>query len=154
MSEREITGRQVFFVTAGAFTVIIAVNIAMAVSAVATFPGLEVKNSYVASQTFDEDRAAQEALGWTARARVEAGELILDLRDTDGAAVVPDDIDAVIGRATHVADDIAPRFRFDGEVHRARVELSPGYWALRLAIPAEDGTLFRQRLQLHVDDPA
>ena len=51
-----------------AFGVIIGVNLVLALSAVRTFPGLEVKNSYVASQTFDERRAAQEALGWTVSA--------------------------------------------------------------------------------------
>ena len=48
-----LTGRKVFFITAGAFAVIIGVNVTMAVLAVGTFPGLEVKNSYVASQSFD-----------------------------------------------------------------------------------------------------
>ena len=38
----EITGRQVFLVTAGAFAVIITVNVVMAWQAVSTFPGLEV----------------------------------------------------------------------------------------------------------------
>ncbi|MFN7052645.1 MAG: FixH family protein, partial [Gemmobacter sp.] len=60
----QITGRQVFAFTAGAFGIIIAVNVLMAYKAVSTFPGLEVKNSYVASQNFDTERRAQEALGW------------------------------------------------------------------------------------------
>ena len=37
-----------------AFGVIIAVNLVLAYNAVKTFPGLEVKNSYVASQEFNE----------------------------------------------------------------------------------------------------
>ena len=47
-----------------AFGVIIGVNVVMATKAIGTFPGLEVKNSYVASQSFDKRRDAQEALGW------------------------------------------------------------------------------------------
>ena len=56
MMTRELTGRHVLVITLCAFGTIIAVNVFMAVMAVGTFPGLEVKNSYVASQTFDRDR--------------------------------------------------------------------------------------------------
>lgn len=65
---KPLTGRHVLAITLAAFGVIIAVNVLMAVKAVRTFPGLEVANSYVASQSFDRDRAVQTALGW----RVEA----------------------------------------------------------------------------------
>ena len=46
---KELTGRKVLAITVGFFAVIIAVNLFMAFKAVGTFPGLEVKNSYVAS---------------------------------------------------------------------------------------------------------
>ena len=57
----ELTGKHVFAITAGAFAVIIGVNVLLAVKAVSTFPGLEVGNSYVASQGFNTRKAAQEA---------------------------------------------------------------------------------------------
>ena len=59
---KPLTGRKVFLMFVAFFGLIIAVNVTMAVQAVKTFPGLEVANSYVASQTFDADRAAQERL--------------------------------------------------------------------------------------------
>ena len=52
-----ITGPKFFAIFASFFVVIIAVNLVMAFSAIRTFPGLEVKNSYVASQEFDRERA-------------------------------------------------------------------------------------------------
>jgi len=58
----ELTGKHVLGITVGAFSIIIAVNVLMAFKAVSTFPGLEVANSYVASQTWDADMAAQKAL--------------------------------------------------------------------------------------------
>lgn len=150
MKEREITGRQVFVVTASAFAIIIAVNLTLAWQAVATFPGLEVKNSYVASQRFDADRAAQEALGWDVSTRIEGGDLVLSFRDGAGRPVEPVRIDATLGRATHVADDRVPAFAFDGADYRAPVDLANGYWNLRLAAEAADGTRFRQRIELFV----
>ena len=87
MKDREITGWHVLAITVSAFTVIIAVNLTMAWQAVATFPGLEVKNSYVASQSFDADRAAQEALGWEVSADVAGDRLELSILSSDGAPV-------------------------------------------------------------------
>ena len=46
---QELTGQKVLAITATGFAIIIGVNITMAYSALSTFPGLVVKNSYVAS---------------------------------------------------------------------------------------------------------
>lgn len=133
-----------------AFTVIIGVNLFLAFSAVKTFPGLEVKNSYVASQTFDVERTAQEALNWTITADVVGDVLRLDISDASGP-VQPETLDVTLGRATHVRDDRKLSFEFDGSVHTAFVpDLAPGYWNLRLVSQAQDGTLYRQRIQLRV----
>lgn len=147
---KEITGRHVFATMVLAFGVIIAVNLILAVSAVRTFPGLEVKNSYVASQNFDRDRAAQIALGWTVEASADGKELRLAIRDRDGRPVRPATLDATIGRATHVADDQTPAFDYFGGTYIAPVTLDRGKWELRLAASAEDGTAFRQRIELFV----
>ena len=79
--ERKFTGRHAAAIFVGAFGIIITVNLSMAYNAVWTFPGLTVKNSYIASQSFDARRAAQEALGWTAQAELDDGWLVLSLRD-------------------------------------------------------------------------
>ena len=59
VTKKELTGRKVFAIMATGFSVIIGVNITMAYSAISTFPGLVVKNSYVASQNFDRELSAQ-----------------------------------------------------------------------------------------------
>ncbi|MAU51838.1 MAG: nitrogen fixation protein FixH [Roseovarius sp.] len=151
MAERQITGRQVFWGFAAAFGIIIAVNLLLAWSAVRTFPGLEVRNSYVASQEFDARRVAQEALGWTVHATHHAGMLRLDITDADGMPVRVARLDATVGRATHVADDQRPEFRFDGQGYVARVDLGPGNWNIRMLAEAADGTEFRQRVVLVTD---
>ena len=134
----------------GAFSVIIGVNFFMAFSAISTFPGLEVKNSYVASQTFDDERQAQEALNWAVSAVLLGDVLSLSISDANGP-VEPLMIDAKLGRATHVRDDRALTFRFDGTAHTALVpDLAPGYWNLRMVSEASDGTLYRKRFSLRV----
>ncbi len=150
MMTKELTGRHVFFIVTSAFAVIIAVNLTMAFMAVGTFPGLETKNSYVASQKFDADRAAQDALEWDVSARIEAGNLRLTILDADGP-VEPAELEATLGRATTVADDRSPIFAFDGKDHVAPVDLGPGNWNLRMSAVAADGTAFRRRIVLHLD---
>ena len=147
---RELTGRHVLLIFCGAFGVIIGVNLLLAYSAVSTFPGLEVKNSYVASQQFDERKAAQEALGWTVRADAVDGQVMLWITDAQGMPVRVGGLDAVIGRATHVADDVRPEFVFDGVSYVAPVDLADGNWNIRMTAQAEDGTPFAQRVILHV----
>lgn len=150
MSERVITGRQVFFVTASAFAVIIGVNLTLAYQAVKTFPGLEVKNSYVASQSFDADRKAQLALGWNVSAKVEDDWLRLSIYDEQGKPVRVADLTSTLGRATEIKDDRSPDFAFDGQDYVAAVDLAPGNWNLRMVAIAEDGTKFQQRIVLYV----
>lgn len=132
-----------------AFAVIISVNVFMATSAVRTFPGLEVKNSYVASQEFDRRRTQQEALGWTVLADWTGGMVHLSITDADGPVRVKD-LHAVVGRATQVADDVEPVFAFNGQTYEAPLDLGPGNWNIRMTAVAEDGTEFVQRVILHV----
>lgn len=146
-----VTGPKFFAIFASFFVVIISVNLVLAYSAVKTFPGLEVKNSYVASQTFDKDRQAQEALGWTIDARVQHGELHLMITDADGKPVEVKSVNGTFGRATSVRDDQAPAFVFDGTMYRAPVTTAPGNWNLRFEALAQDGTLFKQRVVVIVE---
>lgn len=146
-----ITGRKFFAIFASFFVVIIVVNLFMAYSALSTFPGLETRNSYVVSQQFDADRAAQEALGWTVDATVHDDELHLAITDSDGAAVMVTELSGTFGRATSVRDDQTPEFVFVDGVYRAPVTTTGGNWNLRFVATAPDGTVFRQRVVVLVE---
>ncbi|TCP60759.1 nitrogen fixation protein FixH [Rhodovulum bhavnagarense] len=152
MSSREITGRKVLIFTVTAFAVVVAVNLTLAFQAVRTFPGLEVKNSYVASQQFDAQRAAQEALGWSAAVDYDPAQELFSLRFTDaqGQAVQVPGIDLTIGRKTSNREDKRPELIYYDGTYSAGVPLGPGNWTIRLNAVAEDGTRFRQRLELFV----
>ena len=141
----EIKGWHVFTGFAAAFGVIIAVNLTLAYQAVHSFPGLEVKNSYIASQTFDVERKAQDALGWDVTALLEGNDLVLTFLH-DGQPVAPKIEQATFGRATTVAADQIPDFVFDGRSYRAAVQVPDGNWNLRLRVRAADGTLFQRRI--------
>lgn len=147
--KRELTGRKVLAIFTGAFGLIIVVNLVMAWSAISTFPGLEVQNSYVASQGFNDRLANQRALGWDVRVEVASGELRVHITDPDGSPAEVADLAATLGRATHTRDDITPAFHYAQGAFRAPVHLARGNWNLRLVATAPDGSEFRQRVSFH-----
>jgi nitrogen fixation protein FixH len=148
----KLTGWHVLAIFIGAYVLIIGANMTLAVSAVRTFPGLETDNSYVSSQTFDDRRAAQESLGWAVSADYSDGRVILDIRDANGKPVEAAQLDATLGRPTHVKDDRTPDFRFDGSGYVAEETLAPGNWNIRMTAVAENGTPFEQRIVFFVRD--
>ena len=147
---KPLTGRKVLFITVSAFAVIFSANMALLFSALGSFPGLEVKNSYVASQSFDNDRAAQQALGWTAKVSYATGRLTLTVTDRAGETVPPRIVSALVGRATHVKDDQQLAFGPGNPGLVSPALLGPGLWQVRLVAEAPDGTRFAQRLALTV----
>lgn len=148
---KPLTGRKVLAITVSAFAVIIGVNVLMAFKAISTFPGLEVPNSYVASQVFDAERKAQDALGWTLTESHEDGILRLAFRDREGLPVQVERLAAVIGRTTDSAQDLRPDFRWQNGDYIADAPLGPGKWMILLEAYAKDGTRFHQRLDLIVE---
>src|SRR5258707_1136166 len=73
-----LTGWHMLAIVSLFFGVIIAVNIALAVAATGTFPGLVVENSYVSSQHYDELLARareQDKAGWRDNLTVDGGVL-------------------------------------------------------------------------------
>ena len=146
----ELTGRHVFAITAGAFAVIIGVNVLLAVKAVSTFPGLEVDNSYVASQGFNDRKAAQELLGWTMTPGYDKGRMTLAFHGADGQPVAVADLQVLVGRTTEAKDDTNPVFAREGDLYAADVALGHGKWMLKVTALSADGTLFEQRSDLFV----
>lgn len=145
-----LTGRKVFLIAATAFGVIIGVNVLMAVKAISTFPGLEVQNSYVASQVFEAERAAQERLGWALTHAYADGRLTLGFRDRDGRPVQVEQLSATLGRTTEASDDRHPAFVWNGADYVAEEALAPGKWMILMEAFAKDGTRYHQRLDLFV----
>ncbi|MEQ8366461.1 MAG: FixH family protein [Roseicyclus sp.] len=144
---RKLTGWHVLAMFLGGFGIIIAVNLFMAINAVTTFPGLEVSSSYADSQTFDDRRSAQDALGWNASVQIPGdGTLILHLVDDEGAAVAPAELTALLTRpTTRSADQLLVLTRANG-AFVAPAELENGRWRLRLTGTARNGTDYRHNI--------
>lgn len=146
LGRQPLNGRRVLTIFVGLFTVIIGANVVMAVQAITTFPGVEVANSYVASQRFDADRAAQQALGWQAAPVYQDGVLSLKITDGQGLPAPVQALRVTVSRPTQKRDDVSPDMRYSGGLWVADLALAPGAWVIHLEADAPDGTTFRQRL--------
>ncbi|WP_416914639.1 MAG: FixH family protein [Roseicyclus sp.] len=144
---RKLTGWHVLAMFVGGFGLIIGVNLFMAYSAVSTFPGMEVDSSYADSQTFDDRRLAQEALGWNASVEIPGdGTLVLHLVDEVGAPVAPAELTALLTRPTNREEDQLLELTRVNGAFVALVVLGDGQWRLRLTGVARDGTEYRHNI--------
>ncbi|WP_410217894.1 FixH family protein [Paracoccus sp. (in: a-proteobacteria)] len=150
---RELKGLHVLAITVAAFGTIIGVNVVMAFAAINSFPGVETRSSYIASQHFQAEREAQQRLGWQADLHLDGGRLILSLHDHAGAAVAPRALEVMLRRPTHQHADHQPRLEPAGPGEwRAVSDLAPGNWNADVVAQGPDGVAFRQRFALQVRD--
>ncbi len=145
---RPLTGRKVLAIAVAAFGTIIAANLTLAYSAVQSFPGIEVKNGYIASQSFERERAAQELLGWNTEAAYEKGVLTIVVLDRDGVAAPLQDAVIHLGRPTTAASVLEMASAADGSGWSAAISLAPGPWRVDVAGVTPDGVRFRQHLMV------
>ena len=100
MAAKPLRGIHVFWMIVAFFLLVIAVDTYFIVRAVATFPGEQVKNSYVLGLDYNrelESRARQSELGWTAQAGIRAEEgpaLVVKLSDEAKAPIGGLDVSA------------------------------------------------------------
>jgi len=130
---REFTGKHMLAIMVAFFGVIIAVNIGMATLASKTWTGLVVKNSYVASQDFNDHLEAsriQEKLGWQSTLSYENGALEFALMDKNDKPVNMDLVMVELGRpAFEQQDQKIELVKIGDGKYRGEVVLAPGPWA-------------------------
>ncbi|MGD9981377.1 MAG: FixH family protein [Hyphomonadaceae bacterium] len=138
------------------FGAVVAVNTAFIVVALGTFPGEDVRRSYLQGLRFNDtlaERRAQAAQGWRATAgfsgQSEVALVEIVLNDAQGAPVEGASIEAALERPTRASLDHALDFVAAGAGrYVARAEaLETGRWRLRArAARGEDALDFEAEL--------
>lgn len=127
------TGRHIAAIIVAFFAVVIAVNLYMARSAVSTFGGVVVDNSYVASQKYNDwlkEAAREKALGWSAKMqRSDDGRVVVLLAGAPAGAALTGNAWHPLGRRP----DIPMQFtrQSDGSFVSDQI-LPEGRWRMRL----------------------
>jgi len=148
-SGKELRGWHVLLIMLGFFGVMFAVNGVFLYHAITSFPGEDVKKSYVQGLNYNDTlaaRAAQAELGWSAEAGLQDETLVFRLRDAEGAALSNYVVIGEIRRtATQDADQaIIYSARPNGEYVADASGLAPGQWSLRINVldPEAETVLF------------
>lgn len=142
---RTLKGHHVLMWMLGFFAVMFAANGVFLYNAIKTFPGEEVKQSYVQGLAYNTQlakNAKQAQLGWTAQVGLEGRDIVLRLFDADGVALEGYNIAGTLRRAGQNGD-ISVNFFYEGNsVYRTNAEgLLQGRWELEFVVSEDRGGL-------------
>ncbi|RLQ87146.1 FixH family protein [Notoacmeibacter ruber] len=132
------TGRHMLIIMVLFFGVVISVNLTLAFFASQSWTGLVVKNSYVASQNFEKDRAeraAQIARDWDAHVSMKDDFLAVELKDGEGRPVERAKVTAELKGVMFDKDDqtvVLPSLPEGG--YGLPVDLHAGAWVAKLTV--------------------
>jgi nitrogen fixation protein FixH len=151
---KEFTGRHMTIIMVLFFGTIIAVNLTMATLANTSWSGLVVKNSYVASQNFNEKAEAarvQDALGWTPVLRFTAGMISVQMQGKSGELIALEQVKIVLRHPVGERSDrqLILVKQADGSFASSEA-VAPGVWTVELtATTSQHGDHFTtRRMQL------
>ncbi|MEO6609486.1 MAG: FixH family protein [Aestuariivirga sp.] len=128
---KRFTGWHMLAIMVGFFAVVFFVNGILVFSALSSWTGLVVENSYVASQTFDTDteRLATARKDLRHQLHYQDGQLKLDLKTLDGLPANATDIKIDIGRPADNSQDQSLTLISEGDGHFfATSKLASGVW--------------------------
>jgi nitrogen fixation protein FixH len=135
------------------FGVIIAVNVAMAWFAKASWTGFVVENSYVASQQFNAKMAetrAQQALGWTGHFSIADGAVRYRISDAKGAAVGLEAVSVTFRRPVDDREDRTIALAREAGGYAATHDVADGVWIVEIDAEANLPHHYRDTRRIHV----
>ncbi|WP_274628226.1 FixH family protein [Arvimicrobium flavum] len=150
------TGTHMLFIMLTFFGVIIGVNLTMAVFANTSWTGLVVKNSYVASQFFNEKLAEgreQAALGLTPTLTISDGGIGFRIADAEGRTVPASGGQIVLRRPAYEAEDATVPLAAlpDGTLHAAH-RVRDGLWIVDVSAEIGRERPYREGRRIVVKD--
>ena len=138
-SGKELKGWHVLLIMLGFFGVMFAVNGVFLYHAITSFPGEDVKKSYVQGLNYNDTlaaRAAQAELGWRAEAGLQDDQIVFRLQDADGQDLSNFAVIGELRRSATRDHDQAVAFttNFDGSYTTDALDLERGQWRLRITV--------------------
>ena len=146
----KLTGWHVFWIMLGFFGLMFTVNGIFLYHAITSFPGEDVKKSYLQGLDYNhtlEAKAAQDQLGWSAAAGMVGSDLVFDLTDADGNPLEGYQVTSELRRAASTAhDQIAKMQPLQSGSYAVNLsDLPAGRWDVQFQVidPAGDDIVFR-----------
>lgn len=156
LGTREFTGWHMIGVLALFFGTIISVNLTMAWFATHSWTGLVVKNSYVASQEFNErtaERQRELALGWAGQVEYGDATFSIALKDGKGEPLSGAIVTALIGRPAFDAEDRTVTLDVSGRgIYSTDMDLATGIWSAKVQVTGAAGEIWNREYRFIVKD--
>lgn len=152
--ENRRMARWVLVLVLSFFTVIILVNVTMAVLANRNWTGLVVKSAYVEGQAFNQkiaDARAQAARNWHSQLSFDQGVLRFSIHDAQGQTLAFEQAKIKIGRPAFEQQDLVLTVTRDssGGLSGAQ-DLATGPWALSIEAVSASGQIYKREAQIFV----
>jgi len=149
------TGWHMLIITVSFFAVVFGMNFFMAMSALNSWTGLVVKNTYVASQEYNGKQATtrtQHDLGWNSSIEHENGNLIFSLRDKDNNPISAEQVSLKVHRVVGVDGELNLTLtRQPNGEYSAPAPLASGVWNVTILASLSDGTMFEHYYQIKLE---
>lgn len=155
-TQRPFTGKHMLVIVILFFGTIFSVNIFMAVKATQSWTGLVVKNSYVASQQFNEKLAASRAqadLNLKIDITYSDGILKFFLADENNVAIDLQEVKVALTRPIGITLDRTLTLQPVGAWYQVEDELPAGVWNVVIHALVPDQPDFNYRARLIVAPP-
>jgi len=156
MRPRQFTGWHMLAVVCAFFGTIITVNLIMASYANTSWTGLVVKNTYVASQQFNErvaESRAQAALGWKDDLAIADGEIRYTLVDASGSAIPVASVSASFRRPAYEAEDWqATLARGNDGAFSVKAPVRDGIWIVNTEAKLDNGQVYHEARRIVVSN--
>lgn len=153
-SQKEFTGRHMLLIMIVFFGVIIAVNITMAVVARQSWTGLVAKNTYVASQQFNQkmaDTKAQAALHWSGSLTVRDGAIGYRIADASSQNVPLKSVSLKFMRPVGDHNDWSETLTLSSDGgYRTIHPVADGVWLVAIEADAGLDKPFRETLRINI----
>lgn len=151
LDPKRLTGTKVLFIFLAFFGLMFAVNGVFLYHAITSFPGEDIKKSYVQGLNYNQtlaQRSAQAGLGWNVAIGFEESGLVLELKDEAGVPLRGYTVRASLRRPTNDRADQTFELSEVGQQGRyiAPVSLDrPGRWdvAVNISEPGTDSVLMQ-----------
>jgi len=143
-SSKELKGRHVLFWLLGFFGLMFAVNGIFLFHAITSFPGEDVKKSYLQGLSYNETlakRAEQATLGWHMAMGVDGDRLVVQIIDQNGTPLSGRSVTAEVRRRATTGEDrkfnLIPRSSGTYEVNVSGLQM--GQWEIKAFVWGETG---------------
>ena len=152
---REFTGWHFLIIIVTFFAVIISVNVFMAWSAVSTWTGLVVKNTYDASQEYNGKLAVtrnQIAMGWKGNVIFSDKTVIFTFLDGNGEPLETEDVAVNINRPVGMDGEIKMSMnRLEDGSYSVPADLASGQWNVFVRATFADQPAFDHYARLIIE---